>query len=112
MKKEFNFADIPATMSRCRRSRIRGCFPATPEDELLHGVRSLSDQIRSFRAGGLPLGSRELGDGNYDEDDSIEVDPSVDPGLDRFEKSEAIAGMISSRMAKKHKEKLDKAHTE
>lgn len=112
MKKEFNFADIPATMSRCCRSRVRGCFPSTSKDNLLYGVRPLSDQIRSFRAGGLPLGTRELGDGNYDEDDSVDVDPSVDPGLDRFEKSEAIAGMISSRMARKYKEKLEQAKIE
>lgn len=112
MKKEFNFADIPATMSRCCRGRVRGFFSATPDDDLLHGVKSLSDQIRSFRAGGLPLGTRELGDGNYDEDDSIDVDPSINPGLDRFERSEAIADMISSRMARKHKDKLDKANPE
>lgn len=106
---DFDFSRLPARMSRCRRGSHRGKFPPTSPDELLHGVKSLSDQIRSYRAGGLSLGTRELGDSNYDEDDSNQVDPSIEPGLDRFERAEALASTISSRMQKKHKEKLEKA---
>lgn len=105
----FDFSRLPARMSRCCRGSSRGNFAPTSSDELLHGVKPLSDQIRSYRAGGLPLGTRELGDSNYDEDDSNQVDPSIDPGLDRFERAEALASTISSRMQKKHKEKLEKA---
>lgn len=81
----------------------------TPPDNLILGVKSLSDQIRSYRAGGLHMGSRQLSDSNYDEDDSTVCDPSSQFGMDRFEKAEAIAGQISERMAKKHKDKLEKA---
>lgn len=81
----------------------------TADDELIHGVRPLSDQIRSFRNGGLGLGVRPLSDSNYDEDDSQVVDPSSDFGLDRFEKSEEIASQISIRMKQKHDEKLKHA---
>ena len=90
-------------------SRSRGCFPPTSEDEFIFGVKPLSDQIRSMRKGGLPLGSRELGDSNYDEDGSEEIDPSIEPGLDRFERAIAVTDRISSRMRAKHKEKLEKA---
>lgn len=81
----------------------------TTDDQLIHGVKPLSDQIRSFRNGGLGLGARPLGDSNYDEDDSQVVDPSSDFGLDRFEKSEEIASQISTRMKQKHDEKLKHA---
>ena len=65
-------------------------------------MKSLFDQIRTMRHGGLCPGIRELTDGNYDEDDSQTVDPSSDFGLDRFEKSEEIASQISTRMKQKH----------
>ena len=105
----FKYSLLPRKMSRCFRGSSRGNFAPTSPDELLHGVKPLSDQIRSYRAGGLSTGTRELGDSNYDEDDSDQIDPSVDPGLDRFERAEALASTISSRMQKKHKEKLEKA---
>jgi hypothetical protein len=84
-------------------------FEGTPRDRMICGVKSLSDQIRSFRAGGLSSGTRELKDSLYDEDDSTDVDPSSEFGLDRFERSEAIAATVSDRMAKKKKEKLEHA---
>ena len=84
---------------------------ATSEDELVFGVKSLSDQVRTMRHGGLGPGTRELTDGNYDEDDSQVVDPSSDFGLDRFEKSEEIASQISTRMKRKHDEKLKHAES-
>lgn len=90
-------------------SHSRGCFPPTADDEFIFGVVSLSSQIRSFRAGGLPLGRRELSESNYDEDDSVEVDPTIEPGFDRFERQIAVTDRISERMRKKYKDKLEKA---
>ena len=102
----FSFKDLNKRMS----SRPCSFFSnETTDDELIHGVKSLSDQIRSFRNGGLGLGSRPLSDSNYDEDDSQLVDPSSDFGLDRFEKSEEIASQISTRMKQKHDEELKHA---
>lgn len=95
-----------------RRMSSRPCVSSptpTTDDQLICGVKSLSDQIRTMRHGGLGPGTRELTDGNYDEDDSQIVDPSSDFGLDRFEKSEEIASQISSRMKQKHDEKLKHA---
>lgn len=77
--------------------------------DLIEGVKTLSDQIASYRAGGLSLGSRELKDSYFDEDDSEVVDPSTEFGLDRFEKSEAIVSMVSDRMAKRKKDKIEQA---
>ena len=77
--------------------------------ELIEGVKTLSDQIASFRAGGLHMGSRELKDSHFDEDDVEAIDPSSEFGKDRFEQSEAIASQISGRMSKKHKDKLEQA---
>lgn len=102
----FSYSNLNKRMS----SRPRSFSPAaTTDDELIHGVKPLSDQIRSFRNGGLGLGARPLGDSNYDEDDSQDVDPSSEFGLDRFEKSEEVASQISTRMKKKHDEKLKHA---
>lgn len=95
-----------------KRMSLRPCSFSpneTTDDQLIHGVKTLSDQIRSFRNGGLGLGVRKLSDGNYDEDDSQLVDPSSDFNLDRFEKSEEIASQISTRMKQKHDEKLKHA---
>jgi hypothetical protein len=108
---DFDFSRLPVRMSRCRRGSRGSCVP-TSEDDLIYGVKPLSDQIRSMRAGGLPLGSRQLEDSNYDEDDSRDVDPTVEPGLDRFEKAEALSATISARMRKRHEEKLKQAKTE
>lgn len=79
---------------------------------MIYGVKPLSDQIRSMRKGGLPLASRELGDSSYDEDDSEDIDPTFEPGFDRFEKSEALRDRISGRMKKRYEEKLKQAKTE
>lgn len=108
---EFDFGKLPARMSRCRRGS-RGSFLPTSDDDLIHGVKSLSEQIRSMRHGGLPLGSRELTDASYDEDDSEMIDPTFEPGADRFEKDEALASVISDRMRKKYKERFEHADTE
>ena len=83
------------------------CVP--PADPLLEGVMPLRDQIASFRRGGLGLGSRPLPDSAYDEDDTTDVDPTSEFGLDRFERAEAIASTISDRMKSKHSDKLDHA---
>ena len=102
----FSYRNLNKRMS----SHPRSFFPAaTTDDDLIQGVKPLSDQIRSFRNGGLGLGARPLGDSNYDEDDSQVVDPSSEFGLDRFEKSEEVASQISTRMKKKHDEKLKHA---
>lgn len=77
--------------------------------ELIEGVKTLSEQIASYRSGGLALGSRELKDHLFDEDDVEDVDPSSEFGLDRFEKSEKLAATISRRMVAKKKQKLNEA---
>lgn len=77
-----------------------------PSDPPLEGVMPLRDQIRSFRRGGLGLGSRSLPDSAYDEDDATDVDPTSEFGLDRFERAEAIASTISGRMQSKHSDDL------
>lgn len=107
---EFDFAHLPARMSRCCHGSRGVCVP-TPDDDLIHGVKSLSEQIRSMRHGGLPLGSRELTDASYDEDDSELIDPTFEPGADRFEKMEGLSSVVSDRMRKKYKEKFEHADT-
>lgn len=102
----FTYENLPDRMS-CRPDLMASV--GTTLDELVCGVKSLSDQVRSFRAGGLSSGTRELKDSLYDEDDSTDVDPSSEYGLDRFERSEAIAATVSDRMAKKKKDKLEHA---
>lgn len=108
---DFDFASLPARMSRCRRGS-RGVCVSTPDDDLIHGVKSLSEQIRSMRHGGLPLGSRELTDASYDEDGSELIDPTFEPGADRFEKMEGLSFVVSDRMRKKYKEKFEHADTD
>lgn len=78
--------------------------------ELIEGVKTLSEQIASYRAGGLATGSRELTDSCFDEDDVEDIDPSSEFGLDRFEATEALASTISRRMAAKKKAKLNEAN--
>ncbi len=106
----FDFGDLPARMSRCRRGS-RGSFLPTSDDDLILGVKSLSEQIRSMRHGGLPLGSRELTDASYDEDDSELIDPTFEPGADRFEKMEGLSAVVSDRMRKKYEERFKHADT-
>lgn len=102
----FSYENLPDRMS-CAFDPMA---PAgTIVNELVCGVKPLSEQIRSFRAGGLSSGTRELKDSLYDEDDSTDVDPSSEFGLDRFERSEAIAAAVSDRMAKKNQKKLEHA---
>ena len=106
---------FPSFSSRCKGlfcSPVRGDFEPTTDEDLILGVKPLSDQIRSFRHGGLPLGTRELGDSVYDEDGSTTVDPSIEPGLDRFERALAITDQISDRMAKKYNSRLEHADTD
>lgn len=108
---DFDFASLPARMSRCRRGS-RGSSLPTSDDDLILGVKSLSEQIRSMRRGGLPLGSRELTDASYDEDDSELIDPTFEPGADRFEKLEGLSSVVSDRMRKKYEEKFKHADPE
>lgn len=108
---DFDFGSLPARMSRCCRGS-RGSFLPTSDDDLILGVKSLSEQIRSMRCGGLPLGSRELTDASYDEDDSELVDPTFEPGADRFEKLEGLSSVVSDRMRKKYKERFEHADSE
>lgn len=108
---DFDFGNLPTRMSRCRRGS-RGAYAPTSVDDVVFGVKSLSEQIRSMRKGGLPLGSRELTEANYDEDDSEMIDPTFEPGFDRFEKFESLASVVSDRMRKKYKERFDHADTE
>lgn len=96
-------------MSRCRRGS-RGAYAPTLADDVVFGVKSLSEQIRSMRKGGLPLGSRELTDANYDEDDSELIDPTFEPGADRFEKLEGLSSVVSDRMRKKYEERFKHAN--
>lgn len=108
---DFDFGNLPTRMSRCRRGSRGTCAP-TSADDVVFGVKPLSEQIRSMRNGGLPLGSRELSDVNYDEDDCEDIDPTFEPGFDRFEKSEALRDRISDRMKKRYEERLKQAKTE
>lgn len=96
----FSFKGLQARMS-CKP--VPSKSTPTPEDDLIQGVKCLSDQIRSYRCGGLSTGTRRLSESNYDEDDVEEVDPSSEFGLDRFEKSEELASSISRRMARKRR---------
>lgn len=105
----FSFKGLQARMS-CKP--VPSKSTPTPEDDLIQGVKCLSDQIRSYRCGGLSTGTRRLSESNYDEDDVEEVDPSSQFGLDRFEKSEKLASSISRRMAAKKREKLQQAKTD
>ncbi len=69
------------------------------------GAMSLSDQISAQRAGAHSVSTRPLTDANYDEDDSVAVDPSVDL-LDKFERAQAITDQISYRTRKHREDKL------
>lgn len=108
----FDFSKLPLRMSQRRRCARRGFCTPTTDENLIYGVKPLSDQIRSMRKGGLPLASRELGESSYDEDDSEDIDPTFEPGFDRFERSEALRDRISSRMKKRYEEKFKQAKTE
>lgn len=105
---DFDFGNLPTRMSRCRRGSRGTCVP-TSADDVVFGVKSLSEQIRSMRKGGLPLGSRELTDADYDEDDSELIDPTFEPGADRFEKLESLSSVVSDRMRKKYEERFKHA---
>ena len=105
----FSFKGLQARMS-CKP--VPSKSTPTSADDLIQGVKCLSDQIRSYRCGGLSTGTRPLSESNYDEDDVEEIDPSSEFGLDRFEKSEELASSISRRMAAKMKERLKQAKTD
>lgn len=85
------------------------CGVGLPENDFISGAMSLSDQVRCFRAGGLPPATRSLSESVYDEDDVEVVDPSVNYGSDRFERSEAIAAQISERKKKAKEKRLKEA---
>ena len=103
----FSFKGLQARMS-CKP--VPSKSTPTSVDDLIQGVKCLSDQIRSYRCGGLSTGTRQLSESNYDEDDVIDVDPSSEFGLDRLEKSKELAATISRRMAAKKKAKLNEAN--
>lgn len=109
---DFDFSKLPLRMSRRRRCARRGFCTPTTNENLIFGVKSLSEQIRSMRKGGLPLASRELEESSYDEDDVEDIDPTFEPGFDRFEKAEALRDRISGRMKKRQEEKLKLAKTQ
>lgn len=103
-QKYFDFRDL--------RHMSHGRVPVIEEfdeDKFLHGVRPLSEQIRSFRKGVQALDTHKIPDAFYDEDDETQVDPSFDPELDRFERAEALADRISERMKKQKEESLQHA---
>lgn len=102
----FSFKGLQARMS-CKP--VPSKSTPTPWMIWIQGVKCLSDQIRSYRCGGLSTGTRQLSESNYDEDDVVDIDPSSEFGLDRFEKSEELAATISRRMAAKKKQKLNDA---
>lgn len=103
---------IPLYSGRDRSHTLVSGPVEHPSDgvELIEGVKTLSEQIASYRAGGLKVGSRELKDHLFDEDDVEDIDPSSEFGLDRFEQSEKLAATISRRMAAKKKQKLNDAN--
>lgn len=86
-------------------------YADNPQQDFIAGAMSLPEQVRIMRAGGLPPVMRELSDGVYDEDDSRVVDPSIEPGTDRFTRSEKIAALISERVRNRKKQKLEEAQT-
>lgn len=102
---------IPLYSGRDRAHTLVSGPVSHPSDgaELIEGVKTLPEQIASYRAGGLKTGSRELKDSHFDEDDVDDVDPSSEFGLDRFEITEKLSSTISRRMAAKKKEKLKQA---
>ena len=77
---------------------------------LLHDVEPLSAQLRHARFGGLEPEKKTLSDTLYDEDEVFDVDPSTDPSMDRFERTEGVAQAISSRMRKQKRDDLEHAN--
>lgn len=92
-----------------RRIRLFGCVNRSTSGDFTFGVDSLVKQLRNAHFGGLPVDQEKAPDSFYDEDDVFDVDPSSDPSLDRFERTEKIASSISKRMSAKKKEQLEKA---
>lgn len=79
-------------------------------DDFIYGIEPLSKQLRNSRFGGLPLDREKAEDSRFDEDDVFDVDPTTDPSMDRFERTEASAAAISKRLKKKHEEDLNHAN--
>lgn len=77
--------------------------------QFLYGVPSLTQQLRQSRFGSLPPEKRALPERLYDSDGDFEVDPTSDTSMDRFERTEAAASLISDRMRKSHEDKLKHA---
>lgn len=95
-------------------SRCRSCgrnSVVVEHSDYIYGVDSLTAQFRRSRYGLLAPELKKLPDSQYDEDDSMFVDPSSNPSLDRFERTEEIARAISDRMKKSKKDALEHAES-
>ena len=77
---------------------------------LLHDVEPLSAQLRHARFGGLEPEKKTLSAPLYVGGDVFDVDPSTDPSMDRFERTEGVAQAISSRMRKQKRDDLEHAN--
>lgn len=104
MSKIFSYRDL-GYMSHGATCVCEDCEPF----QFIEGVPSLSDQIRMQSQGGLPLASSPSSDSNYDEADTTDVDPAIDPSLDRFERAVRYMDILSERELKKHKNELEHA---
>lgn len=82
---------------------------AASSDSFIYGLEPLTKQLRNSRFGGLPLDREKAEGSRFDEDDVFDVDPTTDPSMDRFERTEAAAAAISKRMKKKHEDDLNHA---
>lgn len=91
-----------------RRIRIPSCASSSLMN-YIYDVPSLSSQLRASRFGALPPEKKSLSDSLYDEDDSDVVDPTSDSTLDRFERTDAAASLISERLKKSNEERLKHA---
>lgn len=81
----------------------------TPANSLLHGVKPFADLIRRSMNGGLGLAERPLEESSYDEEKTDVLDPTTQFGSDRFERSEAIASLVSEEAARHKRSKLEHA---
>lgn len=104
MSKIFSYRDL-GHMSHGAMCVCEDCEPF----QFIEGVPSLSDQIKMQSKGGLPVASSPSSDSNYDEADTTDVDPAIDPSLDRFERAVRYTDILSEREVKKHKNELEHA---
>lgn len=92
-----------------RRVILPAIETCSTSEDFIYGLEPLSKQLRNSRFGGLPLDHEKAEDSRFDEDDVFDVDPTTDPTMDRFERTEAAAATISDRMKKKKQEDLNHA---